>query len=60
MNNPMQMIKDFMRFQQSFRGDPKQAVMEMVQSGKVSQKQLNEVQGMAGQFQQMLQGMGRG
>lgn len=31
--------------------------MQMIQSGKISQQQLNQVQQMAGQFQHMLKGM---
>lgn len=56
-NGPMQMIQQFMQFKQNFRGDPKAEVEKMLQSGKISQQQLNQVQQMAGQFQHMLKGM---
>ena len=55
-NGPMQMIQQFMQFKQNFKGDPR-AVEKMLQSGKISQQQLNQVQQMAGQFQHMLKGM---
>ena len=57
MNNPMQMIQQFMQFRQNFKGDPKAEVEKMLQSGRISQQQLNQVQQMAGQFQHMLKGM---
>ena len=53
-NNPMQMINAFMRFKQTFKGDPKQEVMNLVQSGKLNQSQLNQLQSMAMQFQNIL------
>lgn len=56
-NRPMQMIQQFMQFKQNFKGDPKAEVEKMLQSGKISQQQLNQVQQMAGQFQHMLKGM---
>lgn len=54
MNNPMQLIQQFQQFKQTFSGNPQQMVMQMVQSGKISQAQLNQVQSMATQFQQLL------
>ena len=56
-NGPRQMIQQFMQFKQNFKGDPKAEVEKMLQSGKISQQQLNQVQQMAGQFQRMLKGM---
>ncbi|WP_462360884.1 hypothetical protein [Paraprevotella clara] len=56
-NGPMQMIQQFMQFKQNFKGDPKAEVEKMLQSGKISQQQLNQVQQMAGQFRHMLKGM---
>lgn len=56
-NRPMQMIQQFVQFRQNFKGDPKAEVEKMLQSGKISQQQLNQVQQMAGQFQHMLKGM---
>ena len=56
-NGPMQMMQQFMQFKQNFKGDPKEEVQKMLQSGKISQQQLNQVQQMAEQFQHMLKEM---
>lgn len=56
-NGPVQMIQQFMQFKQNFKGDPKVEVEKMLQSGKISQQQLNQVQQMAGQFQNLLKNM---
>ena len=56
-NGPMQMMQQFMQFKQNFKGDPKAEVQKMLQSGKISQQQLNQVQQMAGQFQNLLKNM---
>ena len=56
-NGPMQMIQQFMLFKQNFKGDPKAEVQKMLQSGRISQQQLNQVQQMAGQFQNLLKNM---
>jgi len=56
-NGPMQMIQQFVQFKQNFKGNPKAEVEKMLQSGKISQQQLNQVQQMAGQFQNLLKNM---
>ena len=56
-NGPMQMVQQFMQFKQNFKGDPKAEVQKMLQSGRISQQQLNQVQQMAGQFQNLLKEM---
>lgn len=48
------LVQQFQQFKQSFHGDPKAEVEKLVQSGKISQQQLNQLQQMAGQFQQLL------
>lgn len=48
------MIQQFRQFQQSFKGDPRAEVEKLVQSGKISQQQLNQLQQAASQFQQLL------
>lgn len=55
--NPMQMFQAFQLFRKQFSGNPKQAVMQLVQSGRMSQSQLNQLQNMASIFQRMLSGM---
>ena len=56
-HGPMQMVQQFMQFKQNFKGDPKEEVQRMLQSGRISQQQLNQVQQMAGQFQNLLKNM---
>lgn len=51
MNNVMQR---FQQFQQMFKGDPRQQVQQLLNSGKVSQTQYNNAVQMANQFQRML------
>lgn len=50
-----QMIQDFQRFRASFHGDPKAEVEKLLQSGKMSQQQLNQLQALAQQFQGLMQ-----
>lgn len=57
MQNPMQMLQQFQQFKNSFQGDPKQEVMKLLQSGKMNQQQLNQLQAMASQFQQFMNNM---
>lgn len=49
------MVQQFQQFKQSFQGDPRAEVEKLVRSGKISQQQLNQLQQMAGQFQQLMQ-----
>lgn len=54
MGQFQKMVQDFRQFQASFQGDPKAEVMKLVQSGKISQQQLDQLQMMAQQFQAFL------
>ena len=54
-NNPMQMIQAYRQFARQFKGDPEQQVKDLVASGRMTQQQLNQLQGMATQFQQLMQ-----
>ena len=56
-NNPMQMIQKFMEFKKNFRGNPQEEVQKMLQSGQITQQQLDQAQQMTRQFQQMLNSM---
>ena len=51
MNN---IIQRFQQFQQMFKGDPRQQVQNLLNSGKVSQSQYNAAVQMAQQMQRML------
>ena len=55
MGQVQNMVQQFRQFQQTFQGDPKAEVGKLVQSGKISQQQLNQLQQVAGQFRQLLQ-----
>lgn len=48
--NMQEMIRSFNHFKQTFRGDPKQKIAEMLQSGQITQAQLNQAQNMANQI----------
>lgn len=53
--NPMNgIMQRFQQFQQMFKGDPRQQVQQLLNSGKVSQTQYNNAVQMANQLQQML------
>ena len=53
--NPMNgLMQKFQQFQQMFRGDPKQQIQQMLNSGKVSQEQYNQAVQMAQQLRGML------
>ena len=49
-------IQQFNQFRQTFKGDPKQQVQNLLNSGRVSQEQYNEAVQMAQQFQNLLNG----
>lgn len=48
------MITAFMNFKNQIQGDPKQQVMNLLQSGKMSNQQFQQLQEQAKQFGRML------
>ena len=57
MNQPQNNImQKFQQFQRMFKGDPKQQVQQMLNSGRVSQQQYNNAVQMANQFMKMFGG----
>ena len=53
--NPMgNILQRFQQFQQSFHGDAKQQVQQLLNSGRVSQDQYNRAVQMAQQLQRMM------
>ncbi len=50
------MIRQFNQFKQTFRGDPKSQVQQLLDSGQMSQQQFNQLSQMATQFQNMMRG----
>lgn len=55
--NPAQLRSQFTNFCNNLQGNPQQIVMDMVNSGRISQEQLNMAQQMVRPFQQMMGGM---
>ena len=53
-NGFLQMMQQFQQFKANFQGDPKAEVEKLLQSGKLNQQQLNQLQQMANQFKQLL------
>lgn len=51
--NPM-MIQQFLQFKQSFRGDARSQIQQMLNSGRISQEQYDNAVRMAQQLQSML------
>ena len=48
------MLAQFQKFKQSFNGDPNQTINQMLQSGKVTQGQVNRATQIANQMKGML------
>lgn len=46
-----QMIQKYQQFRSQFQGNPQQEVQKMLQSGQITQQQLNQAQTIAQQFQ---------
>lgn len=59
-NNVAQMIGQFNRFRQNYRGDPRAEVQNLLNSGRMSQSQYNDLQQKATQFMQILNTIPRG
>ena len=51
MNN---LVQRFQQFKQTFSGDPRQQVQNLLNSGKVSQQQYNNAVQMANQLQRLM------
>lgn len=54
MNQPNGLLQRFQQFQQTFKGDPRQQVQNLLNSGKVTQQQYDQAVKMAQQLRQML------
>lgn len=51
---PFRMVQQFIQFAKDFKGNPQEEVQKLLQSGQMSQDQLNALQQQATQFQQLL------
>lgn len=58
MNNPLSnvfgLVQQFKEFKQNFRGDPQQEVQNLLNSGKMTQSQFEQLQQMAMTFKGIL------
>lgn len=54
LGNMAQMVQQFRQFQQNFKGDPRQQVQAMLNSGQITQAQYDNAVKMANQLQQVL------
>jgi len=54
MPNMGGIMQRFQQFQQMFKGDPRQQVQQLLNSGRVSQQQYNNAVQMAQQLQKMM------
>lgn len=48
---PMNMMQQFTQFRQTFQGDPRQEVQQLLNSGRMTQSQFDQLSSMAQQFQ---------
>jgi hypothetical protein len=53
-NNPFQLIQQFQQFKKNFKGDPRQQVQDLLNSGKMTQEQLDQCTSMARSLQNIL------
>lgn len=53
-NGLAQIMQRFQQFKQTFSGDPRQQVQNLLNSGKVSQQQYNQAVQIAQQMQRMM------
>lgn len=51
------LISQFLQFKKTFNGDPKQMVQSMLNSGKISQTQLNQYAQQANQIYNQIKGI---
>lgn len=52
--NVQNLINQYQQFRNTFKGDPQQKVQEMLNSGKITQQQINQAQNLATQFRQFI------
>lgn len=55
-NQFAQMMQRFQQFRQTFQGDPRQQVQQLLNSGKVTQQQYDRAVQMAQQLQRLMGG----
>lgn len=56
MNGIQNLMQQFNQFRQAFKGDPREQIQQLMNSGKISQQDYNNAYQMAQQFQRMMGG----
>lgn len=56
MENIQQLMQQFNQFRQTFQGNPQQQIQQLLNSGKISQRDYNNAYQQAQQIQQLLNG----
>ena len=54
--NMIQTIQQFRQFKENFQGDPKEQLQQMLNSGQITQEQLNQIMPIAQQMYGMMNG----
>lgn len=54
MGNIGNIVRQFQQFRNNFKGDPRQQVQQLLNSGKISQEQYNQAVQMANMLQNMI------
>ena len=54
MGNVQNLLNQYKQFRNSFQGDPQQKIQEMLNSGQITQAQVDQARNMATQFKSIL------
>ena len=54
MGNIQNLINQYKKFRNTFNGDPQQKIQEMLNSGQITQEQVNQARNMATEFQKFM------
>ena len=54
MGNVQNLMNQYRQFRQTFNGDPQQKIQEMLNSGQITQSQVDQARSMATQFQKFM------
>ena len=54
MGNVQNLLSQYKQFRNTFQGDPQQKIQEMLNSGQITQEQVNRARSMATQFKGIL------
>ena len=54
MNNPQQLLQQFQQFRNTFKGDPRAQIQQMLNSGRITQEQYNRAVQQAQQLSRLM------